>query len=214
MKIKSIGKNVISGLLFVAVSFLVTGCGFFSPNTQQEVEDYVKAHVPEPASVVRMEKVDTNQGKEYRYIFKSDLRDLEFDAFSAKEIGGLGNYGMSEFYSLAVADYYKEKMRDTLSACPNSGMHNDRDAKKVSMDMYMKDEADAREIAKTIAECNVIISDQWNYTPGVEITDRNICGMGFRIHLFPKANSEEIRYTLNGKDDEETIYNELIAALP
>ena len=44
--------------------------------------DYVAAYVPEAATLVDDHVSQTRNGMEYRYTFKSNSRDLEFDVFS------------------------------------------------------------------------------------------------------------------------------------
>ncbi len=197
-------------LAILCLLFCMAGCS--RPQTQEEIEDYVAANIPEAATVIDHKVKKTSTGTEYRYTFKSDSRDLEFDAFSVIGTGGLGGYKITEYYSLGRDEYYLEKMRPILASCENSRMYSSPDKNDVSTKFYLDNASDARAIAAVLAECNPIVTEQWQYQPGADLTDRDVVGITF--NFYPKKSDKSIgSYTLNGLDDEKEIYKKLEAML-
>lgn len=199
--------------IILAKLFLTTcmvGCN--KPQSQQEIVDYVAANVPESATLVDHKVQRSSTGTEYRYIFKSDSRDLEFDVFSSIGTGGLGGYQISDYYSLGRDKYYLEKMRPILGACPNSRMYSTPDKREVSTKFYLDNTSDAKVIAEALAKCNEVVTEQWEYQPGADLTDRDVVGIAF--NFYPKKSDKKTgSYYLNGLDDEEEIYKQIEAML-
>ena len=205
-------KKRITVFIFAILCLVLCMVGCSRPQSKQEVVDYVAQNVPEAATLIDSKVKTTSTGTEYRYIFKSDSRDLEFDAFSSIGTGGLGGYKISVYYNLGRDDYYLEKMRPILASCENSRMYSTPDKPNVSTKFYMEDASDARAIAGTLAKCNPIITEQWQYQPGADLTDRDVVGIGF--NFYPRKSDRSLgTYYLNGVDDEEEIYKILEAML-
>ena len=105
-----------------------------------------------------------------------------------------------------------EKMRPILASCENSRMYSTPDKNDVSTKFYLDNASDARAIAVVLAECNSIVTEQWQYQPGADLTDRDVVGITF--YFYPKKSDKNIgSYTLNGLDDEKEIYKKLEAML-
>ena len=185
--------------------------------TREEINQFVADTIPEEAKIVNYEEVQTNNGISYRYTFRSTTRDLEFDVFSSVPGGSLTGYETSEYYDLGRDAYYKEKMRSMIEACPNSEMYNYPSDSYVqtyiSLNFYMEDEEDAKAIAKIAAYGNQIVTEQWNYQPGEDLTKREVVGLYFGLYDDVGFKSRLGSYYLNGLDSEEEIYAKLKAML-
>ena len=205
-----IRKTLIS-MAVLGMAFFLLGC--YKQQTQGEAEEFVANTVPEKAKLVGYEEQQSKSGTVYCYIFKSESRDLEFRVFSSRGGGAIGGYYLTQYYDVGRDNYYLEKMRPYLTSCENSEMYVKSDADRVSQKMYLEDEADARAIAGVLAECNTIVTEQWHYQPGADLTSRDVVGISF--YFYPSTDAKGIigKYELNGKDDEDKIYNELVQML-
>ena len=208
---KKIFKRIQIAFL-VCVILILAGC-YNKPHTRKEVEEYVAKNVPEEAELIDSYEQKTNNGTEYVYVFQSKSRDLQFFAFSTVQGSSLTGYSLSEYYTVGREDYYLEKMRPILSGCMNSEMCLDPDAKKVSRKLYLEDETDAKYLAPFLAKCNDIVKEEYGYQPGADLSKREVLGIYF--DLYPSAGSKDKLgyFYLNGEDDEEAVYRELLTFL-
>ena len=198
------GKKWMISALALGMALMLTGC--YKPNSRSEVEEYVKNSVPEKVSLVGYEEQSSKSGTVYCYIFKSDSRDLEFRAFSSRGGGAIGGYTIDQYYDVGRDEYYLEKMRPYLTSCGYSEMTLKPNDTRVSRNMYLTDDAAARKIAGTLAKCNTIVAEQWNYQPGADLTKHDAVGISF--YFYPYEGSKDVmgEYALNGMDDADTIY--------
>ena len=196
-------------IIFPSALLVFSGC-YNKPHTQKEVEEYVAENVPEESECIDHYEQETRNGIEYAYVFRSKSRDLEFYAFSTIGGSSLTGYHLSEYYNLGREDYYLEKMRPILSGCMNSEMCLKPDAEKVSQKIYLQDEYSAKNLAAPLAECNDIVKEEFEYQPGADLSRRDVLGIYFTV--YPRAGSNEKLgfYYLNGKDDEDAVYRELM----
>ena len=67
---------------------------------------------------------------------------------------------MISHYGAAVYLYYYEDLKEVYEKCSCRNGN--------PFEFEIQNEEDLREVSKTIAELNTVISDQWNYTPGLE----------------------------------------------
>ncbi|MCR5108533.1 MAG: hypothetical protein K6B28_10275 [Lachnospiraceae bacterium] len=208
-------KNCLKRILITVLTFvllILAGC-HNKPNTQKEVEEYVAANVPEESELIDHYEQQTNNGTEYVYVFRSKSRDLEFYAFSTIGGSSLTGYHISEYYKNGLENYYLKKMRPILIECTNSEMSVKPDAETVSRNLYLKDETDAKYLAPFLAKCNDIVKEEFEYQPGADLSQKDVLGLYFFI--YPSAGSKEKLgfYYLNGKDDEDAVYQKLIKLL-
>jgi len=205
---RKIKKSAIVLAVTLCLMIFLVGCD--GHHSQREVEEFVADNVPEAATLVDDHVKQTKNGIEYRYTFKSDSRDLEFDVYSSKGTGRV--YQLSEEYSLGREKYYLEKMRPLLGACENSRMFETPDKREVSVRLEMDNSSDARAIAGVLAECNAIVTEEWQYQPGADLTDPDVLGLAFK--LFTRNSYKSFgKYYLNGLDDEEEVFKKLEAML-
>ena len=209
-------KNIIKKFNIVILLFTImflTGC-HPKPHSQKEIKDYVAKNVPEDVELID-QYVDSNaHGSDtYVYVFKSKERDLQFYAYSSVPGGSMTGYEMSEYYNLALQDYYMERMKPVLSECTNSGVYINPDDRWVSNYLYVNDESDAKYVASYLAECNEKVFEEFKYKPGADLTDKNVLGITFYIYPSVGADDRIGLYTLNGKDGADTISKELIKML-
>ena len=200
-------KTVICGGAIICLLLCMVGCSRHP--SQEEIEEFVVANIPEASTFVDDYVRQTKNGMEYHYTFKSDSRDLEFDVVSSK---GTGGYQISEYFSLGRQNYYLEKMRPFLASCENSRMYKTPDKPDVSTKLYMDNSSDAKRIAVVLAKCNEIVTEEWEYQPGADLTKDDVLGIAF--NCYPELSDKKVgSYYLNGMDDEEEIYKKLEAML-
>ena len=188
-------KSIIILILCLTV---ISGCRVL-PYTQREVEEYVADNVPEACGIVSVSKY---HGVNSTYLFRSRYRDLEFyvDMASSKKHGRI----LLCHYASAVYYYYYQDLIEECDKCPCE--------RESPLCFHIKSEEDLKAVSRTLAKCNEIISDQWNYTPGEDLTDPNLLGVRFDFYFFEEDGSQKpgiYHYMLNGTDDAETIYNQL-----
>ena len=63
-----------------------------------------------------------------------------------------------------------------------------------------------RKVSKTIAQLNTVVSDQWNYTPGLDLTDTDVLALRITANMTKNGFTQLFAYVLNGSDDDEVIY--------
>lgn len=205
-------KKILITILPLAVLFFA-GC-YNKPHTQKEVEEYVANNVPEDCELIdHYEQQTKNNEIEYVYVFKSKSRDLQFYAFSSIGGSSLTGYHLSAYYDVGRENYYLEKMRPILSECMNSEMSLKPDSEIVRKKIYLHDETDAKYLAKFLAECNDIVKEEFNYQPGADLTQKDVLGICFTVYPSAGSNEKLGYYYLNGKDDEDAVYQELIKLL-
>lgn len=169
------------------------------PYSQRKVEKYVADNVPETCDLVLATK---KFGVDDSYLFRSRHRDLEFyvDAASSQKHGMV----LLCHYSAAVYYYYYPAIKEECDRCPCE--------QESPLCFYIKSDGDLKAVSMTLSKCNEIISDQWNYTPGADLTDPNLLGVRFDFYFFEDDGSQrpgKYHYMLNGTDDAEMIYNQL-----
>lgn len=197
-------KPVFCVVAFFCLLLCLAGCN--KSQSQEEIEEYVAVNVPEASTLVDSYVRQTKKGMEYHYMFKSDIRDLEFDVVSAMGTGG--QYEITEYFSLGRQNYYLEKMRTILASCENSRMHKTPDKTDISTKLYLDNSSDAKRIAPVLAKCNEIVTEEWEYQPGADLTENDVLGIAF--NCYPELSDKKIgSYYLNGTDGEEEIYKKL-----
>ena len=183
-------------VLFVAalVAVFLVGC----KPSESAVKKYVEENVPEPATLVGTDEFEQFGHTQYKYTFKSDLRDMQFDisyVYSENE-----GWHYVNGYSAGLSEYYKEGVDAAYATSPAY------DEKEYSF--IITSEEDLRSIAKALAKANEVVADHWNYVPNAVIGRYDSVSMGVSLYRDNK-NNHFWYYGLNGLDDEETIYNEL-----
>ena len=205
---KTCFKRILITMFALTVPVL-SGC-YNHPHTQKEVEEYVAENVPEESECIDHYERQTRNGTEYVYVFRSKSRDLTFYAFSTIGGSSLTGYSLSEYFDIGREDYYLEKMRPILSGCMNSEMSLTPDAEIVSKKLYLQDEYGAKYLAKFLAQCNDIVKEEFEYQPGADLSQKDVLGIYFTVYPFAGSNEKLGFYCLNGKDDEDAAYRELM----
>ncbi len=207
-------KKVLITITVLPLSILVLSGCYNKPHTQKEVEEYVAQNVSEESELIDHYEQETNtNGTEYVYVFKSKSRDLTFYAFSTIGGSSLTGYHLSEYYDVGREDYYLEKMRPILSGCMNSEMILKTESEIVSKKLYLQDETDAKYLATFLAQCNDIVKEEFKYQPGADLSQKDVLGIYFTVYPYMGANEKLGVYYLNGKDDEDAVYRELMKLL-
>ncbi len=210
---KSCLKKVLISITVLSLSVLVLSGCYNKPHTQKEVEEYVAQNVSEESELIDHYEQETTNGTEYVYIFKSKSRDLTFYAFSTIGGSSLTGYHLSEYYDIGLEDYYLEKMRPILSGCANSEMILNPESARVSKKLYMQDETDAKYLATFLAQCNDIVKEEFKYLPGADLSQKEVLGIYFTVYSHMGAKEKLGVYYLNGIDDEDAVYRELMKLL-
>ena len=209
---KNYFKRFLIAVLPITI-LVLSGC-HNKPHTIKEVEEYVAANVSEDSELIdHYEQQTKNNGIEYVYVFKSKSRDLTFYAFSTIPGSSLTGYSLSQYYDLGRKDYYLEKMRPVLSGCKNSEMSLKPDSEIVFTKLYLQDEADAKYLATVLSQCNDIVKEEFIYQPGADLTQKDVLGIYFTVYSSTDKKEKLGYYYLNGKDDEDAVYQELMKLL-
>ncbi|MBO6310287.1 MAG: hypothetical protein J6N70_15935 [Oribacterium sp.] len=108
---------------------------------------------------------------------------------------------MISHYGAAVYLYYDEDLKEVYEKCSCRNGN--------PFEFEIQNEEDLREVSKTIAELNTVISDQWNYTPGLELTDPDILAIRVTVDVMKDGSAKRTSYTLNGYDKEDEVYSQL-----
>ncbi len=195
--------------VFPLAILVLSGC-YNKPHTQKEVEEYVAQNVPEESECIDHYEQKTRNGIEYVYVFRSKSRNLIFNAYSTIGGSSLTGYHLSVYYDIGRQDYYLEKMRPILSGCMNSEMSLQPDAGIVSRKLYLQDEHDAKYLATILAQCNDIVKEEFGYQPGADLSQKDVLGINFTVYPSAGSNEKLGSYYLNGKDDEDAVYRELM----
>lgn len=110
-------------------------------------------------------------------------------------------------------------MADLLSGCYCCNRYGGIETEGF-ITFYAENEEDMRTIAETLAGCNRIVADQFDYTPDEDLTDPYV--LGIRTYVLPASmrwkkldypRLDGYKYILNGLDDEEEIYDMIVRML-
>ena len=190
---RNLKYKIFSMVVLVACMMFLSGC-IFAP-TKKEVENYVANQTDEDCRII-----NSSGNPFYKtYMFRSRERDLEFDV-DADTKNGQKNFTMH--YGAGVYAYYYPRLKEEFenSECQTEDVFV----------FHINGPADLKAVSETLANCNDILSDQWNYTPGADLTDSDFLGINIFFDI-PNGNGGRTRsaykYVLNGFDDEEGIYN-------
>jgi len=184
-------------LLLTAVS--VCGC-IFNPPTEKAMESFVETQVPESAHCVSVRR----ENKNVWYTFKSDNRELTFEVVALKNDGYPGYWNRVE-YDKAVREYYLKDVKEAASSCACFEGRKETDENN-AFEFRSNSDEDTRKIAKAIAKCNKIVSDQLKYTPGADLTSSKIMRFRMQIVFGDQSKDDGKIYLLNGLDDEDAVY--------
>ena len=138
------------------------------------------------------------------YNFKSKERDLEFSLHAGSD----NEYIMATYYNYqdywqAVKDYYSKDLQIALDNCP-------LETTEEGYFIIYSDE-DFVTLSETLEECNIIISDQFNYTPEYkDELDRRLYATYYWVFYPENKFDSYFSYNLNGKDTAEEIYEKII----
>lgn len=183
------------GFFILIICLMLSGCRVI-PYSRNDVKDFVASEVPEPCTLVNERTYNVTDKS---YTFRSELRDLEFDVDC--NISDNNGYHMISHYGAAVYLYYDEDLKEVYEKCSCRNGN--------PFEFEIQNEEDLREVSKTIAELNTVISDQWNYTPGLELTDPDILAIRVTVDVMKDGSVKRTSYTLNGYDKEDEVYSQL-----
>lgn len=191
-------KYKISSAIVLAVCMMFLSACIFAPS-KKEVENYVASQTDEDCRIV------DNSGDPFEktYTFRSRERDLEFDVYTGTKNG---QKDITVHYGAGVYAYYYPQLKEEFnnSECPTEDVFV----------FHINGPEDLKAVSETLANCNDIISDQWKYTPGADLTDTDFLGINIFFDI-PDGNSGRTRsaykYVLNGSDEAEDIYSLLEA---
>ena len=72
--------------------------------------------------------------------------------------------------------------------------------------MLIKNEADAKFLATVLSQCNDIVKEEFIYQPGADLTQKDVLGIFFTVYSSTDKKEKLGNYYLNGKDDEDAVY--------
>ena len=87
------------------------------------------------------------------------------------------------------------------------------DSEIVFTKLYLQDEADAKYLATVLSQCNDIVKEEFIYQPGADLTQKDVLGIYFTVYSSTDKKEKLGYYYLNGKDDEDAVYQELMKLL-
>ena len=183
------------GVYILIICLILSGCRV-APYSKNDVKNFVASEVPEPCTLVNERTYNVTDKS---YMFRSELRDLEFDVDC--NISDNNGYHMISHYGAAIYLYYYEDLKEVYE--------NDSCQTGNPFEFEIQNENELREVSKTIAELNAVISDQWNYTPGLDLTDPDILAIRVTADVMKDGSAKRISYILNGVDKEEDVYSRL-----
>ena len=175
----------------------------FGAPKKEYVESIADKLVPEPAHCVSVK----DEGEFVYYTFRSELREFTFEVLAIKNEGGFG-YKERVEYDKAVREYYLKDIMNEVSSCSCFKGRNGSEGNGSFEFSYGSDE-DLHAIAKTVAKCNKIVSDQLKYTPEADLTSAKIMNFRMEINRDGASKDDAFFYVLNGVDDEDTVYRKI-----
>lgn len=208
------------GIKFVASILIASSalgiCSCTKPPKNRTVESIAEERVIEDSRLVSVEEEEASNGHlYYHYVFESRERDLTYEIIARPVTTGFGGYWEDICYDEGVRDYYRDDVMKVVEACPFY-MDNPKANLEDDILFYIDTDEDAREVARVLAKCNEIVSDQFNYTPDADLTDPKIMKYKIRVipgnlrdKVFSYSDYDAYVYVLNGLDDEEKIYNRI-----
>ena len=167
------------GFFILIICLMLSGCRVI-PYSRNDVKNFVASEVPEPCTLVNERTYNVTDKS---YTFRSELRDLEFDVDC--NISDNNGYHMISHYGAAVYLYYYEDLKEVYEKCSCRNGN--------PFEFEIQNEEDLREVSKTIAELNTVISDQWNYTPGLELTDPDILAIRVTVDVMKDGSANIIQ---------------------
>ena len=187
-------------LMLILTAACICACKI-KPPSEKTVESIVDKSIPEDSHCISVR----DDGEHVYYTFESDLRDLRFEVVAFENQTGFGGYWERIYYSDAVREHYKKDIYSELRSCPFCKGRNE-EAENAAFIFRINSDEDIREVAKAIARCNKVVSDQFKYTPDADLTSSKI--MNYRMHILRADESMDdgYIYVLNGKDDEDAVY--------
>lgn len=204
--------RVISLFATLVITTVLTGCGAVTESVaRKEVEEYVAGQIAEPVMVGVTETLSSNGVDEptFRYTLISEERPMSFQAWYEPDMNFPGQYNLGMAYAKGVKDYYTEDLQEVIKEYPKNALEDD--SWDLVTKVYMDNEEDARALSEMLAACNEIVSDQFNYTPGADLTDYRILNLNFVI---VSSEGENIgNYVLDGIAEADDIYAILLDML-
>ena len=154
-------KYKISSAIVLAVCMMFLSACIFAPS-KKEVENYVASQTDEDCRIVD----GSGDPFEKTYTFRSRERDLEFDVYTGTKNG---QKDITVHYGAGVYAYYYPQLKEEFnnSECPTEDVFV----------FHINGPEDLEAVSETLANCNDIISDQWKYTPGADLTDNEFLGI-------------------------------------
>lgn len=203
--------RVISLFVTLIIVTVLTGCGVVTESmARKEVEEYVAEQIAEPVTVGVTETLSSNDVDEptFRYTLVSEERPMCFQAWYEPDMNFPGQYTLGMAYAKGVKEYYTEDLLEVIKEYPKNALD---DVWGLVTKVYMDNEVDARALSEMLAACNEIVSDQFNYTPGADLTDYRILNLNFVIMSSEGENLGN--YVLDGITEADDIYAILLNML-
>ena len=195
-------KRYLAVLLMLFMALPVCACA--GRPSQKRMEYVVETEVPESASCVSTKEA----GNDICFVFKSDLRDLTFNVYALKNDTYPGYWPRVE-YAKAVRDHYDDAIMKVLAPCRCFKNRNGTN-EATAYEFKCTSDAEMREAAKAIADCNRIVADQFNFTPDADLTSPKIMYIRMLVLYESDKGDTMYGYALNGIDDEETVYRSIL----
>ena len=186
-----------TAVVLAACTMLLSAC-VFAPS-KKEVENYVASQTDEDCRIID----SSGNPFEKTYTFRSRERDLEFDVYTDTKNG---QKNITMHYGAGVYAYYYPLLKEEFnnSECPTEDVFV----------FHINGPEDLKAVSEMLANCSDIISDQWKYTPGADLTETDFLGINIFFNI-PDGNGGRTRsaykYVLNGSDEAEDIYSLLEA---
>ena len=190
-------------VLILMVLLVLPLCACAVRPSKKTMESIAAKMVPESAKCVSSKDV----GNDICFSFKSDQRDLIFEVYAIKNDGYPGYFPREE-YAKAVRDYYDDAIMKELAPC-RCFMRKNSTNEATAYELKSTSEDELREIAKVIANCNKIVADQFEYTPGADLTSPKLMYIRMLVLNESATGDGMTTYVLNGLDDEDVILRKI-----
>ncbi len=206
-------KKSIKFVASILIASSVLGvCSCSRKPSDRTIESIAEERIAEDSRLVSQKEMADGT---IHYVMESRERDLTYEIVAHPVTTGFRGYSEDVCYAEGVRDYYRDDVMKAVKTCPCYTVNPEANLEDDIL-FYVDTDEDARAVAGVLAKCNEIVSDQFDYTPDVDLTDSMY--MRFRVRVIPGSERDRVFkysdyvsyvYILNGLDGEDEVYNKI-----